>query len=250
MGKNEIAIEAKGVHTSFLIQKHGIGSIKQFLLSFGRTKFFERKKILHGIDLTVHKGECVGLIGGNGSGKSTLLRAIAGVVPLDQGKINVYGRIGPMLALGAGLEGEMSGLENIYLCCTLMGMTRKDINASVQNIIDFSELGESIHTEVKRYSSGMMARLAFSIVVATNPDILIVDEALAVGDQGFRDKCLAKIDEFRTNGTTILFVSHEFAEVKRICNKVYWIKNGLVHMSGTAEEIDKPYHEEFNHKKE
>ncbi len=245
MVKNEIAIEAKGVETSFLIQRQGIGSIKQFLLSFGRTKFFERKKILHGIDLNVCKGECVGLIGGNGSGKSTLLRAIAGVVPLDKGTINVYGRIGPMLALGAGLEGEMSGVENIYLCCTLMGMTRKDIKASVQNIIDFSGLGENIHLEVKRYSSGMMARLAFSIVVATNPDILIVDEALAVGDQGFRDKCLAKIDEFRSNGTTILFVSHEFAEVRRICNKVYWIKNGLVHMSGSIDEIDELYQEEY-----
>jgi ABC-type polysaccharide/polyol phosphate transport system ATPase subunit len=245
MVKNEIAIKAKGVETSFLIQKQGVGSIKNLFLSLGRTKFFERKKILRGIDLHVYKGECVGLIGGNGSGKSTLLRAIAGVIPLDKGTIDVYGRIGPMLALGAGLEGEMSGLENIYLCCTLMGMTRKDIKASVQNIIDFSELGENIHTEVKRYSSGMMARLAFSIVVATNPDILIVDEALAVGDQGFKNKCLAKIDEFRSNGTTILFVSHEFAEVERICDKVYWIKEGLVHMAGTVDDVGEKYLEQF-----
>ncbi len=248
MGKGEIAVEAKGIESSFLIQKQGAGSLKNFLFSFGRTKFFERKKILKGIDLTVYKGECVGLIGGNGSGKSTLLRVIAGVVPIDKGKVTVNGRIGPMLSLGAGLESEMSGLENIRLCCTLMGMTQKDINASIQSVIDFSGLGENIHMQVKRYSSGMAARLSFSMVVATNPDVLIVDEALAVGDKGFKDKCLAKIDEFRSNGTTILFVSHDFTEVKRICSKVYWIKEGLLHMEGPADEIGELYLEQYKSK--
>ncbi len=243
--KKEIAIEVKGIEVSFLIQKQGLGSLKQFLLSFGRKKMFERKKILRGIDLTVYKGECIGLIGHNGSGKSTLLRTIVGVIPLEKGTIKVYGRLAPMMSLGAGLEPELSGVENIRLICTLMGITQKDIDNSMQEIIDFSELGEDIHMQVKRYSSGMMARLAFSMVVATNPEILIIDEALAVGDKGFKNKCMAKMEEFRTNGTTILYVSHQFSEVQKLCNRVVWIKNGLVEKEGDVNEIGDQYLAQF-----
>lgn len=241
----EIAIEAKGIEVSFMIQKQGMGSLKQYLLSFGRKKMFERKKILKGIDLTVYKGDCIGLLGNNGSGKSTLLRTIAGVIPLEKGTIKVYGRLAPMLSLGAGLEYEMSGVENIRLICTLMGIPQKDIDNSMQEIIDFSELGENIHMQVKRYSSGMMARLSFSMIVATNPEILIVDEALAVGDKGFKNKCMAKIDEFRANGTTILYVSHQFSEVQKLCNRVIWIKDGLVEREGGVEEIGDAYLAQF-----
>jgi ABC-type polysaccharide/polyol phosphate transport system ATPase subunit len=241
----EIAIEGKGIEVSFLVQKQGIGSLKQFVLSLGKEKMFERKKILKGIDITVYKGECIGLIGNNGSGKSTLLRTLAGVIPLDKGTVKAYGRLAPMLSLGAGLEMEMSGMENIRLNCTLMGLSQKAISDSVQEIIDFSELGEDIHMQVKRYSSGMMARLGFSMVVATNPDILIVDEALSVGDAGFRNKCLGKINQFLSNGTTILYVSHRFSEIESICNRVVWVKNGLIHKEGAVDVVGKEYMEQF-----
>jgi len=243
--EKEIAIEGKGIEVSFLVQNQGVGSIKQFVLSLGRDKMFKRKKILKGIDITVYKGDCVGLIGTNGSGKSTLLRTMAGVIPLDSGSINTYGRLAPMLSLGAGLEMEMSGLENIRLNCTLMGLSQKDIDASTQEIIDFSELGEDIHMQVKRYSSGMMARLAFSMVVATNPDILIVDEALSVGDAGFRNKCLAKIRQFLANGTTILYVSHRFSEIQSICNRVVWIKEGTIYKEGSVQDVGEEYMAQF-----
>ncbi len=243
--QKEIAIEGKGIEVSFLIQKQGIGSLKQFILSMGKEKMFERKKILKGIDITVYKGECLGLIGNNGSGKSTLLRTLAGVVPLAGGSVKVNGRLAPMLSLGAGLEMEMSGIENIRLNCTLMGLSQKDITASTQEIIDFSELGENIHMQVKRYSSGMMARLAFSMVVATNPDILIVDEALSVGDAGFRNKCLAKINEFLKNGTTILYVSHRFSEIESICSRVAWVKDGVIYKEGSVKEVGDEYMAQF-----
>ena len=243
--KKEIVIEAKGVEVSFVVQKHGMGSLKQFILSFGRKKMFVKKKILKGLDLTVYKGDCIGLLGNNGSGKSTFLRTIAGVIPLEKGTIKIYKRLAPMLSLGAGLEPEMSGIENIRLICTLMGVPQKDISNSMQEIIDFSELGENIHMQVKRYSSGMMARLAFSMIVATNPEILIVDEALSVGDRGFKDKCIAKINEFRSNGTTILYVSHQFSEVQRLCNRVVWIKDGLIEKEGDVNEVGEEYLSQF-----
>jgi ABC-type polysaccharide/polyol phosphate transport system ATPase subunit len=242
----EVMLEVKGVKASFVVHKQGLGALKQFLFSLGRKKLLERKQILKGIDLTVYKGDCIGLLGKNGSGKSTFLRAITGVVPIDKGTIQINGRLAPMLSLGAGLEREMSGIENIRLICTLVGISQKDIDKSMQEIIDFSELGDAVNMEIKRYSSGMMSRLAFSTIVATNPEILIVDEALAVGDKGFKNKCLNKIDEFRSNGTTILYVSHQFSEVKRICNRVLWLKNGVVHKEGTPDDVGEEYLAQFN----
>lgn len=242
----EIAIRATGLEVSFLIQKQGINSIKQYLVSFGGQKLFEKKKILKGVDIEIYKGECFGLLGKNGSGKSTLLRALAGIIPPDKGTIEINGRIAPLLALGVGLEMEMSGIENIKLCCTLMGMTQKEIRNSMAAIIDFSELGNDVHMQVKRYSSGMMARLAFSMVVATNPDILVVDEALAVGDLGFQNKCMNKIAELRSQGTTIIYVSHNQEEIKRICDRAAWLKDGVIEKIGDVKEVGELYLDQFN----
>lgn len=243
--KRDIAIKAEGLEVSFLIQKQGVNSIKQYLMSLGGQKLFEKKKILKGIDIEIYRGECFGLLGKNGSGKSTLLRTLAGIIPPDKGTIQINGRIAPLLALGVGLEMEMSGIENINLCCTLMGLTQKEIRNSMDDILDFSELGADVHMQVKRYSSGMMARLAFSMVVATNPDILVVDEALAVGDMGFQNKCMNKITELRNNGTTILYVSHNHEEVKRICNRAAWLKDGLIEKIGDVDEVGAAYLEQF-----
>lgn len=242
----EIAIKASGLEVSFLIQKQGINSIKQYLFSFGGQKLFEKKKILKGVDIEIYKGECFGLLGKNGSGKSTLLRTLAGIIPPDKGTIQINGRIAPLLALGVGLEMEMSGVENIKLCCTLMGMSQKEIRNSMAAIIDFSELGNDVHMQVKRYSSGMMARLAFSMVVATGPDILVVDEALAVGDLGFQNKCMNKIAELRSLGTTIIYVSHNQEEIKRICDRAAWLKDGIIEKIGDVKEVGELYLDQFN----
>jgi ABC-type polysaccharide/polyol phosphate transport system ATPase subunit len=245
VNNREIVIQAKDIEVSFLIQKQGVSSIKQYLLSFGGKKMFEKRKVLRGISLDIYKGECFGLIGKNGSGKSTLLRTLAGIILPDKGTVKITGRIAPLLALGAGLEMEMTGFENIRLCTTLMGMSKKEINNSMQAIIDFTELGNDIHMQVKRYSAGMMARLAFSMVVATDPDILVVDEALAVGDQGFQNKCIARINELIQKGTTILYVSHNYEEIKKLCNRAAWIHNGLVEKIGDVTEVGEAYMQQF-----
>ncbi len=242
----EIAIKAVGLEVSFLVQRQGLNSIKQYLLSLGRDGMFEKKTILRGVDIEIYKGECFGLLGKNGSGKSTLLRTLAGIITPDHGSVLINGRIAPLLALGAGLEPEMSGIENIKLCCTLMGLSRKEIKASLPDIIEFSELGQDVKMQVKRYSSGMMARLAFSMVVATNPEILAVDEALAVGDQGFQNKCMKRIDELRANGTTIIYVSHNYTEIKRLCDRVAWLKDGVITKIGNVKEVGESYLDQFN----
>jgi ABC-type polysaccharide/polyol phosphate transport system ATPase subunit len=242
----EVVIDVKDVEISFLVQKQGINSIKQYLLSFGGKKLFEKKQVLKGINLQVYKGECFGLLGKNGSGKSTLLRTIAGVMIPEVGKVKVYGRVAPLLGLGVGLEMEMTGIENIKLCCTLMGFTKEEIKNSLNNIIEFSELGKDVNMQVKRYSSGMMARLAFSMVVATDPAILIVDEALSVGDLGFQNKCTAKIKELRANGTTILYVSHSHEEIKKICDRAAWLKDGVIAEIGDVNKVVDLYLEQFN----
>lgn len=242
----EIAISAKDVEVSFLVQQQGIRSIKQFLFSFGKYKMFQKKQILKGVSLDIYKGECFGLLGRNGSGKSTLLRTLAGIMPTDKGSIEIKGRMAPLLALGAGLELEMNGIENIRLCCTLMGLTQKEINESMDDIIAFSELGKDVEMQTKRYSSGMMARLAFSMVVATDPDILVVDEALAVGDKGFQEKCINKINELRSGGTTIIYVSHNEREIIRICDRAAWLKDGKIEMVGDVKTVGDAYNKQFN----
>lgn len=238
----EIMIEAKNLNVSFIIQHQGIRNMKDFIFSLGLKKPFEKKEVLKNINLTIYKGECFGLMGKNGSGKSTLLRTIAGIIPADNGKVKLFGRIAPLLALGVGLEPELTGLENIKLCSTLMGRTKKEINASLDQIISFSELTmNDMEMQVKRYSSGMLARLAFSIAVGENPEILIVDEALSVGDLGFQAKCASRIDEIRMSGSTIVYVSHHYNEIKRICTRAACLSNGTIAMIGDVEEVGAYY---------
>ncbi len=237
--EKDLLIDLRNVHFSFLLQNQS--SIKQYLLSFGRKKLFLQKEVLRGIDLQVYRGESLGLFGKNGSGKSTLLRILAGIITPDKGKIKVYGRIAPILALGAGFEVELTGMENIRLLGSLIGMNRKEINNSIKYIKEFSELGDAIDMQVKRYSSGMMARLGFSIATAGNPDILIIDEALAVGDKGFQEKCKERMFEIKRNGGTLLFVSHSMEEVKKFCNRAILLSNGVIEKEGTVEEVGEDY---------
>lgn len=235
-------IKVQNVDVSFFIHGDGVSSFKQWLLSFGTKKLFHKKRVLHNISFEIEKGDCVGFLGRNGSGKSTILKAIAGVIPPENGTIDVNGTIAPMLAIGVGLEPELSGYENIKIGCSLMGMEKSRIKSLMESIVEFSELtDDDLKLQVKRYSSGMKARLGFSMAVAETPEILIVDEALSVGDANFKEKCSNRMDEIRDAGATILFVSHNINEVKRICNKAVWIDKGILVEKGEVEEVINSY---------
>lgn len=234
----EKIIVAENLSVSFFIQRHGINNIKDFILTMGIKSPFEKKVVLKGLDLTIYKGECFGIMGRNGSGKTTFLRTIAGIMKPDKGKLRVMGRVAPLMALGVGLEPELSGYENIKLMGILMGYTDSELKKAIPAIIEFSELSkDEIEMQAKRYSSGMLSRLAFSIGVTTHPDILIIDEALAVGDMGFRNKCAKRIDEIKAQGSTIIYVSHHMDEIKKICTRACFLEDGKITQIGPVDEI-------------
>jgi ABC-2 type transport system ATP-binding protein len=191
---------------------------------------------LKGIDLEVLGGETLGVIGHNGAGKSTLLKVIAGVLKPAEGTVTVRGTIAPLIELGAGFDTELTGRENIYLNASILGLSRKEINEKFDRIVAFSELSEFIHSPLKSYSSGMVARLGFSIATEVDPRILIIDEILAVGDEYFRKKCNDRIARFKEKGTTILFVSHNMGEIIRICDRVLWLDHGTKRAYGEDRE--------------
>lgn len=245
LNDSPVIIEANDLWVSFMITKHGINNFKDFLISAGVRKPFERKQVLKGLNIKIYKGESFGIMGRNGSGKSTFLRAIAGIMRPDSGRLEIKGRVAPMMAMNAGLEPEMTGEENIKFLGTLMGYTSKEIKQLMGKIIDFSELSkDDIQLQVKRYSSGMQARLAFSTTVAKDPEILIIDEALSVGDLGFKKKCADRIDEIRANGSTILYVSHNMDEIERVCTRAGFLKDGKIVKVGQVNEIMDLYKEE------
>ncbi len=239
----EILIKLENVSVSFWQNNLGIHSIKDLVTK--RKNPFKNKPILKNISFEVKKGESMGILGRNGSGKSTLLRTIAGLIKPQEGTITVNGSFAPILAIGAGLEMELSGYENISLLLSLYGTARKNVN-SIEEIKDFSELSDEVLSmPVKRYSSGMVARLAFSISLANDADILIIDEVLAVGDQGFQAKCMEKIYNIKAEGKTILFVSHFPEDVLKICDTAILLENGCLTHSGSAEEIGTNYKQLF-----
>ena len=182
---------------------------------------------LKDISFDVHSGETVGIIGTNGSGKSTLLKIITGILKPSKGMVSVNGRVSALLELGAGFNQEYTGLENIYLNGRMMGYSRKEMESRVPDIVDFADIGEFIAQPVKTYSSGMFARLAFAVAINVEPDILIVDEALSVGDLFFQNKCFRKFEELKGKGVTILFVSHDISSVRQMCSRVLWIEKGI-----------------------
>lgn len=236
-------IEVKNVRVDFWLNNVGVYSLKDLVTL--RKSPFKSKTILNDISVEVKRGESLGIVGRNGSGKSTLLRTIAGIVKPSAGSVTVNGTFAPILAIGAGLEQELTGYENIDLLLALYGTTKKNTDA-VENIKAFSELSDEVlRMPVKQYSSGMVARLAFSISLANDSDILIIDEVLAVGDQGFQAKCMEKIYKIKDEGKTILFVSHFPDDVARICNKAILLENGELVYSGNSTEICNKYKELF-----
>ena len=239
----EALISFENVTVSFWQNNMGIYSIKDLITHYKNP--FSSKTILKDISFEVNRGECMGILGRNGSGKSTLLRTIAGLIQPQQGKMTINGTFAPILAIGAGLELELSGYENMHLLLSLYGKARKNTNA-IQDIVDFSELSDEVlRMPAKRYSSGMLARLAFSISVANDADILIIDEVLAVGDQGFQTKCMEKIYQVKAEGKTILFVSHFPDDVMRLCDTAILLENGSITHRGEAKTIGEQYRSLF-----
>lgn len=204
---------------------------------FRRKSLHHSFRALDGISFDVSRGETVGIIGTNGSGKSTLLKIITGVLKPTEGKLLVNGKISALLELGAGFNQEYTGLENIYLNGRMMGYTRKEMEARVPAIIDFAEIGEFIRQPVKTYSSGMFARLAFAVAINVEPDILIVDEALSVGDLFFQNKCFRKFEELKSRNVTILFVSHDISSVRQMCSRVLWIEKGVQKTFAQSDQV-------------
>ncbi len=206
-------------------------------LGLTRKKLYHEHYALHHLDFEVKKGETVGIIGTNGAGKSTILKIITGVLSPTEGSVEINGRISALLELGAGFNMEYTGIENIYLNGTMSGFTREEIDARVPAILEFADIGEFVNQPVKTYSSGMFVRLAFAVAINIDPEILIVDEALSVGDVFFQTKCYHKFDEFKEQGRTILFVSHDMSSISQYCDRVILLDHGRMYAEGTPKEM-------------
>lgn len=196
--------------------------------AFGKEKNIKEFYALKGVSFEISKGECVGIIGHNGAGKSTLLKLLTGVAFPTSGEIEINGRLASMLELGSGFNPELTGMENIYFNGSLNGLTKEEIDGKLKDILEFADIGNFIEQPVKNYSSGMFARLAFAVAINVDPDILIVDEILSVGDVGFQVKCMEKFNEFKKKGKTILYVSHGLGTVKKFCDRAIWLQKGEV----------------------
>lgn len=234
------SIELQQVGKTFRLVHGRATSIKAMFLSLKRQKP-EELHALKGIDLSVPHGETLAVIGKNGSGKSTLLGIIGRIYRPTSGKIIVNGRVSALLELGAGFHPELTGMENIFLNGAILGIRTRDMKSRVDEIIEFSELGKFIDSPIKSYSKGMVMRLGFSIAVQVNPDILLVDEVLAVGDEAFQRKCYKKIEEFQQAGKTIVFVSHDLEAVRKVASRCIWLDQGSIRADGTASEVLESY---------
>ncbi|MGC9402621.1 ABC transporter ATP-binding protein [Vibrio genomosp. F10 str. 9ZC157] len=249
--KNDVAIKCENITKTYPMYNNPQDRFKEALHPF-RKIYHEDFYALNDVSFEVKRGETVGILGGNGAGKSTLLKIITGVLTPTSGSAQVNGIVSSILELGTGFNGELTGVENIYVNSSLMGISKEVVDNKLEQIIAFADIGDHINQPVRGYSSGMFARLAFSIAISIDPDILIVDEALAVGDMNFQAKCMTAMKRIQENGTTILFVSHDISSVKSLCEKAVYIKKGSVHAVGDAGDVAELYmremREETNHK--
>jgi ABC-2 type transport system ATP-binding protein len=239
------AIEVVGVNKQFKLLKDPAFSIKERVVRMGRNPY-EMFTALKDIDLTVAEGETVGMLGHNGSGKSTLLKCIAGIIKPTTGSIRMKGRLASLLELGAGFHPELTGRENVYINASFLGIPRKDIERRFDDIVGFAELEHFIDNQVKYYSSGMYVRLGFAVAVNVDPDVLLVDEVLAVGDEVFQQKCLDRIREFQVEGRTILFVTHGADLVRQLCNRAIVLHHGEMVANGPPGESIRIYREHLH----
>lgn len=239
--KSTYSIVVNDVTKTFNVYLDKSNTIKESLLSLCKRNRKEKRVVLDGIDLKIKKGEAVALIGVNGSGKSTLLKLMTKIIYSNKGSIETHGKLTSLLELGAGFHPDFSGRENIYFNASIFGLTKKEIDERLDKIIEFSELEEFIDNPVRTYSSGMYMRLAFSIAINVNADILLVDEILAVGDQHFQEKCIDKMKELKSQGKTMVFVSHALGQVQELCDRAVWICEGKIKMDGVPSEVIDAY---------
>lgn len=240
MVKQGIAIEVEKMTKTFKVFYDKPSTLKERLVFWSKKKS-ESRKVLENIDLKIKKGETVALIGTNGSGKSTLLKLMTKIIYPTKGKIITHGKLTSLLELGAGFHPDFTGRENIYFNASIFGLTKKEIDKRMDDIIEFSELKEFIDSPIRTYSSGMYMRLAFSIAINVDAEILLIDEILAVGDQHFQDKCFAKLQELKNSDKTIVIVSHALESIKQLCTRAIWIYDGKIRMDGPVEQVAEEY---------
>ena len=238
----EPIVSVKNVSMRFNLDSEKVDNLKEYFINLTKNSLkFEEFWALSDVSIDIMPGDFYGLVGLNGSGKSTLLKTIAGVLKPTKGSVEVRGTIAPLIELGAGFDMDLTARENIYLNGAVLGFSKKFMDDHFQEIVDFSELHNFLDVPLKNYSSGMVARIAFAIATVTDPDILIADEVLAVGDYTFQQKCEKRMKELIDNGTTVIFVSHSIEQVKHLCNKATWLEHGKIIMTGDAEEVCNEY---------
>ena len=240
MDGKKTAIQVKDLEKAYKLYDKPSDRLKE-ALGFGRKKRYKEHYALKGVDMTIYQGETVGIIGTNGSGKSTILKIITGVLNPTKGSVNVNGRISALLELGAGFNMEYNGIENVYLNGTMIGFSKKEIDAKMDEILGFADIGDYVYQPVKTYSSGMFVRLAFAVAINIDPEILIVDEALSVGDVFFQAKCYHKFEEFKEMGKTIVFVSHDLSSISKYCDRVVLLNQGALLGEGSPKEMIDAY---------
>ena len=235
-------IEARDVSMRFIMERDKTDTIKEYILKMvQRNLKFSEFYALKGVSFGIQKGESVALIGANGSGKSTMLKIIAGVMRPTRGSVSVEGTIAPLIELGAGFDGDLTARENVFLNGALLGHDRREMEHNFQQIVEFSELGNFIDVPVRSYSSGMVARLGFAIATQVEADILVVDEILSVGDYSFQQKCHRRMEEMLAQGSTLLFVSHDAEQVKRLCKRAIWLDHGKIVQDGPSGPVCDAY---------
>jgi ABC-type polysaccharide/polyol phosphate transport system, ATPase component len=238
----EIAISVKDVSMQFNLEKERTDNLKEFLIKLLKKKMvYDEFQALKNVSFQVKKGDSFAIVGSNGSGKSTMLKIISGIYKPTKGEIEVNGTVAPLIELGAGFDMELSGRENIFLNGAVLGYSKKFLSEKYNYIVEFSELEEFIDVPLKNYSSGMLARLGFSIATIVQPDILIVDEILSVGDYLFQEKCERRLNEMIQNGTTLILVSHSIEQVRKVCRNAVWIDKGNVKAVGDVNEVCEAY---------
>ena len=240
MKKSDIAIKVEHVYKIFEVYMDKANSLKEKLLFWNRNKKGKRE-VLQDINLEIKKGEAVALIGVNGSGKSTLLKLMTKIIYPNKGKIETNGKLTYLLELGEGFHPDFSGRENIYFNASIFGLTKKQIDDRLNDIIEFSELGSYIDNPVRTYSSGMYMRLAFSVAINVDADILLVDEILSVGDQHFQEKCIEKMKELKKRGKTMVFVTHSLSSARELCDRAIWLHKGHIRLDGETNKVIDEY---------
>ena len=248
MAKNDVALRVNDVSICFNLSKEKVDNFKELFIKKlkGEKLRFNEFWALKDVSFELKKGERLGILGLNGAGKSTLLKVIAGVYKPTKGSVQRYGHMAPMIELGAGFDPNYTGRENIFLYGSVLGFSKEFLMSKYDEILEFSELGEFIDVPIKNYSSGMKARLGFSIATVVEPEILILDEVLSVGDAKFRKKCEKKMKKMFDHGVTVLFVSHSLAQVKRLCNKAIILEHGQLIAKGDIDEVSAIYQSKLN----